>query len=397
MAIYRVTDPTTGKSIKLTGDSPPTEQELNEIFASVSSKPKPLPFPNMAPINTLKALAPSNVLKQVGVASANAPAAFNLAFNALPGQNPAQILPSLQNVQQNPGQAGTALKRIIQVQGGGGLTEKERLPALAGQTAGTLVEIAGMPSFGTEAIKAKGPFMAGIKRPSTVLPGSFEKAGEALGKAKTEAGAGIDSPAVHNILKKLEVPKEAKKLLTEAREWVQRGMKFDISTAKMLAYKQVLGEAQAEGGAFADVYAQATKKLTEKIAERSPKLDAAIKEMALNFVAQGNPPSKFPWFTTALNPKVGLAKIATLPVTKNVAGAALSPLVQVPGSIGRVGTGAKEIAETIKAPTIPEPKPMKKKLTKDIAKEFLREAKGDRDKARELAKKEGYEIPKRMK
>jgi hypothetical protein len=29
-----VTDPTTGKKLKLTGDSPPTEQELNEMFSS---------------------------------------------------------------------------------------------------------------------------------------------------------------------------------------------------------------------------------------------------------------------------------------------------------------------------------------------------------------------------
>jgi len=34
MPTYRVTDPTTGRTVKLTGDSPPTEQELEEIFAS---------------------------------------------------------------------------------------------------------------------------------------------------------------------------------------------------------------------------------------------------------------------------------------------------------------------------------------------------------------------------
>jgi hypothetical protein len=34
MPIYNVTDPTTGKSLKLTGDSAPTEQELSQIFAA---------------------------------------------------------------------------------------------------------------------------------------------------------------------------------------------------------------------------------------------------------------------------------------------------------------------------------------------------------------------------
>jgi len=35
MPTYRVTDPATGRTVKLTGDSPPTEQELEEIFASL--------------------------------------------------------------------------------------------------------------------------------------------------------------------------------------------------------------------------------------------------------------------------------------------------------------------------------------------------------------------------
>lgn len=39
MPTYTVTDPSTGKVIKITGDSPPTEQELEEIFASYSKKP----------------------------------------------------------------------------------------------------------------------------------------------------------------------------------------------------------------------------------------------------------------------------------------------------------------------------------------------------------------------
>ena len=35
MPVYNITDPTSGKSVKLTGDSPPTEQELVEIFAKI--------------------------------------------------------------------------------------------------------------------------------------------------------------------------------------------------------------------------------------------------------------------------------------------------------------------------------------------------------------------------
>lgn len=43
MPTYQVTDPSSGKTLKLTGDSPPTEQELEEIFSSVQSQDKEMP------------------------------------------------------------------------------------------------------------------------------------------------------------------------------------------------------------------------------------------------------------------------------------------------------------------------------------------------------------------
>lgn len=48
MPTYRVTDPTSGKTVKLTGDSPPTEQELEEIFSSIGNVPVP-PAPPQEP------------------------------------------------------------------------------------------------------------------------------------------------------------------------------------------------------------------------------------------------------------------------------------------------------------------------------------------------------------
>jgi hypothetical protein len=38
MPTYKVTDPTTGRMLKLTGDSPPTEQELETVFSSVKAE-----------------------------------------------------------------------------------------------------------------------------------------------------------------------------------------------------------------------------------------------------------------------------------------------------------------------------------------------------------------------
>ena len=40
MPVYRVTDPETGKTVKLEGDSPPTEQELVDIFAQINQPQK---------------------------------------------------------------------------------------------------------------------------------------------------------------------------------------------------------------------------------------------------------------------------------------------------------------------------------------------------------------------
>lgn len=43
MSVYEVTDPKTGVTLELEGDSPPTEAELEEIFASVSAGTPPAP------------------------------------------------------------------------------------------------------------------------------------------------------------------------------------------------------------------------------------------------------------------------------------------------------------------------------------------------------------------
>ncbi len=43
MPTYKITDPQSGKNISITGDSPPSEQELNDIFSSVGSQDQSKP------------------------------------------------------------------------------------------------------------------------------------------------------------------------------------------------------------------------------------------------------------------------------------------------------------------------------------------------------------------
>lgn len=387
MATYRVTDPKTGRTVKLTGDSPPTEQELEQVFSSVSSATPPTSITSPSnipnPMEFINQAKPSNLLKLAGVGSANAPGIAGTLINSLPGIGTAsQIMPAIQNIQANPTQGKEALRRISMVNSGGALTPKEVIPANIGQVGGTLLEMM-TPEPGGLKIKARGPFTAGLKDPSTALPGAFEKAGQALGKAKSEAGAGIDSPQVHKILRTLENPKAARQLLTEAREWVQRGMKFNISNAKALAYKQVLGEAQAEGGTFADVYAQGVERLSGFLAKRSPKLAGELENMATNFAARGNPKASFPFFTTALDPKIGLAKAATLPIVRNVAGAVTAKtLSAIPRALPVVDSTIDKLKEK---------EVVAEKLSKEKAKDFLKKAKGNKEKATQLAIDAGYD------
>ena len=61
MPTYRVTDPTTNKTVKLTGDSPPTEQELEQIFSTINKQPTPqeVGLPNLPQVEKQIAQRPS--------------------------------------------------------------------------------------------------------------------------------------------------------------------------------------------------------------------------------------------------------------------------------------------------------------------------------------------------
>lgn len=52
MPTYRVTDPQTGRTVRLTGDSPPSEAELTEVFKSLPQAPQAAPAAPQAPART---------------------------------------------------------------------------------------------------------------------------------------------------------------------------------------------------------------------------------------------------------------------------------------------------------------------------------------------------------
>lgn len=397
MATYRITDPTTKRTVKLTGDSPPTEAELNEVFKSIPSKPQQqspsfmkqgsdaLAVPN--PQQFINQAAPSNLLRLAGVATANAPGMAGMVLNSLPGGNPSQIMPSLNNIQRIPGQGKVALQRIAAVNSGGPLAENEVVPARAGQVAGTILEMAS-PSLPTKNVKAIGPFTAGLKDPSTILPGAFEKAGQELGNAKKLARMGENSQEAAKLRVMLQKPAGVLNLAEEAKAALEAGK--DIAVTKLLAYREALGKAQAEGGTFANDYAEATKLANELLKKKAPDLVIKLENMATNYAAKGKG-NAVPWFTLAMNPKVGALKVATLPFVRNIAGAATNVIgTTASKTLPLINSAAKIVKED--AP-IPEVKQEVKslKLSKAKAKEFLKKAKGNKEQALQDAIKAGYD------
>jgi hypothetical protein len=120
------------------------------VLDSGAQAPRPTPFQpsDVGPTAALQSASPSNLLKLGGVAAANAPGIAGTVLSAIPGLgNPSQIVPSLQNVAANPRQALTALKRTSDVSAGLPLSPIEKAPAIAGQAAGTGLEMM-IPSIG---------------------------------------------------------------------------------------------------------------------------------------------------------------------------------------------------------------------------------------------------------
>lgn len=58
MPTYKITDPATGKTVRLTGDSPPSETELNQIFSNIHGTKKSAPSPASKQSTPTPAAAP---------------------------------------------------------------------------------------------------------------------------------------------------------------------------------------------------------------------------------------------------------------------------------------------------------------------------------------------------
>jgi hypothetical protein len=98
MAEYTIRDPKSGRTVTLRGDSPPTEQELEHVFASIGPAPDMSQMPAMAPAASHGATqpAPESIFARLGhaITGANAQQAQTLAHPEVV-QGQAQVLPQL--------------------------------------------------------------------------------------------------------------------------------------------------------------------------------------------------------------------------------------------------------------------------------------------------------------
>jgi hypothetical protein len=156
-------------------------------------------------------------------------------------------------------------------------------------------------------VKASGPFTAGLKDPSSVLPGSLSRAGDALGVAKTAARTGESAAEASRLRSLLLKGKQGVvKVAEEGKKAIEAGKDADVT--QLLAYREGLGKAQAMGGGFANDYKKAFDKATELLKAKAPDLVAAMEKYNVAALAKEGPEFTAPFLETAINPGVGAVK-----------------------------------------------------------------------------------------
>lgn len=214
MPTYTITDPASGKKVKLSGDSPPTEAELSEIFSKVHSSALAGPSATAQPARTWGDTAADVAIgaaKGVGntvfglgkvvhdytpigrISDAIQPGAFD--------QRPPEIVPS--NTAQRVGFTGEQLAEFF-------------VPAGTAAKAGKLVNVA--KDAGLALAQSGSPAAAGLSGALTAaMPG---------GKMLSKASEALESSAQKTMADALRASKEWAKAESEklAPEMLKRGI-----------------------------------------------------------------------------------------------------------------------------------------------------------------------------
>lgn len=401
MSTYRITDPKTGKTMRITGESPPSESQLNEIFAKASgdSSPRPsipkrawdaLKVPEQKSREGLKMMAslmPANVTGNLSRdVAANAPRLMTETLS--------EVAPGF--ISRGAMLTSGALKGI-------GATGKVLKPILKG--AGRQLESASGSMPGT--------LEKAYKDPTLIISKGKEIASPIYEEGKAVGGA---------VRTKLIEISEPKKLVDEAMKLVKKGK---LNPTEALSARKALDQVKKK--VTKDFFLYAREKLDGVAKQVFEKADIAHKRgMMAESLRNILPQNKYGGasaFKMGIIPALsGLGGYVAGPpgatagaalgagllspivqgafaTTGGIVARRLAPIVSQAGKVGSTAGGVvsgmkkKEftpVEEKIETPVL---KTVQKELTKEKAKEFLKKAKGNKDKAREMAIKEGYEIP----
>lgn len=376
MPTYKVTDPVSGKTLKLTGDSPPTEAELNEIFGATAA-----PAPIAAPAGPGIA---SQAWDALAIPEQKSREGYEMMQKMIPGdvQVPSNI-PAVGNV--NAKQAMGVLKNVapafvdrtslVTMGAAGALKAIAPVARGAGRLAGR-----GLEALSGLEHKTPGVLREAFNNPLMAFSKGKEAAGPMYEAAKAETGA---SNIFHGMY-------EPEKIVSTAKSYMAKGGQLEPSEA--FTYRKAIGQLMKSGRYIKDELV-AMKKEADAIAKQSVNIKMAdpvyakgAKAEALRSFLPLNKTGGASTFKTMIGG--GLIPVAgPLPF-------AMSPIVQG-AAAATAGAAAKAIAPLTKNPvrTGAAVAAIKKVLTEVKAKDYLRKARGDREKARQMAIKDGWEIP----
>lgn len=372
MPTYKVTDSVTGRTFKLTGDSPPSEAELAEIFGAQAAETKgqgtaskaweALKIPEQKSregYEMMQKMIPGDVQAASnipGVGGVNAKQALGVIKNVAPSFVDRTSIATL-------GVAG-ALKAISPaVRGAGRLAAKgaEALSGLEHKTPGVLREQANKLNL-------------------MFSPGKGA-AGPMYEAAKAETGAA-------NIFHGMYEPE---KIVATAKAYMAKGGQMEPSEA--FTYRKAIKQMLKSGRYVKDELiamekeADAIAKQSENIKMADPVYSKGVKAEALRSFLPLNKTGGASTFKTVLGGATGVVPLLAMsPMVQGAAATALGAAAKVVGPVIKAPLKTAAVAGALKA--------VKKVLTESGALDYLKRAKNNKEKAREMATKDGWEIPR---
>lgn len=380
MPKYTVTDPTTNKSVTLEGDSPPTEQELNNIFSAVHG---PASTPPLTPIGqTMQDIKSSQGVLGTANTLLKAPEKLSgrglqMMANMVPKPEPTGNLP-LDVLKGTPRIAADTVAQVAP-----GFISKGAI-LTAGAMKGTKLAMPLINSAG-RSIARGAEALSGLehKTPGVLIEAANNS--KLLNSPGTDAASPIYEAAKEiggSVRQELSGLPEKLKFVKRAANLAKTG---ELNPTEALeARKELVAiEHKVSGEFFRKNISKFNEIAKPVFSDADTAYAKGVKAEALRSWLPLNKTGGASTFKTILG---GAKSLATLGL--------MSPIVQGGVATG-VGAASRAIVPALEnagavGTTLPN---IVKTLTELKAKEYLKKAKNNPDKAREMAVSDGWTIP----